>query len=289
MDMTFLRSLIAVVDAGAITGASERIHVTQPALSRRIRQMEAYFQADLLIRGQKGVTLTEIGRLVVAEGRVLVSRYDQLRAQVASLQGLEGGTVRIGGGATAVSFILPEAIAVFQRRFPGIRFHLKEAGSAEIARDVATGSLELGVVTLPVSPRDLDIHELRSDRIVLAAPAGHELAARAPVPVEDLGGYSFVGFEGGSAIRQLIDAALRDAGIETEVVMELRSIPAILRMVATTGNLAFVSSLGLEGQSAVVEIPVRDLRIERALAVVTGRGAHLSPAAQAFSTALRGT
>lgn len=286
MDMTFMRSFLAVVDAGAITEASERIHVTQPALSRRIRQMEEYFQAGLLVRGRKGVALTEIGRLVAAEGRILVSRYDQLRAQVASLQGLESGTVRIGGGATAVSFILPEAIAAFQRRFPGIRFHLKEAGSAEIARDVAEGSLELGVVTLPVSSRDLDIHELQSDRIVLAAPAGHELACAASIDVERLAGYSFVGFEGGSAIRQLIDTSLRDAGIETEVVMELRSIPAILRMVATTGNLAFVSSLGLIGQGAVVEIPVRGLSIERALAVVAGKGGHLSPAARAFASSL---
>ncbi|KAA3634408.1 MAG: LysR family transcriptional regulator, partial [Proteobacteria bacterium] len=121
MDLNLLRSFVAVVDAGAITEASERINVTQPALSRRIRQLEKWFQAELLTRGRKGVVPTEIGRLVVAEGRILISRYDQLRDQVASLQGLESGTVRIGGGATAVSFILPEAIASFQREFPGIR------------------------------------------------------------------------------------------------------------------------------------------------------------------------
>ncbi len=288
MDLDLMRSFLAVADAGAITEASERINVTQPALSRRIRQLETHFGAELLTRGRKGVALTEIGRLVAAEGRLLVGRFDQLRGQVASLQGLAGGSVRIGGGATAVSFILPEAIAAFQRDHPGIRFQLKEAGSAEVVRDVLDGALELGVVTLPVNSRELTIHALRSDRIVLVAPPAHPLTRRERVTVNDLGGHAFVGFEAGSAIRALIDAALREAGVTMEIVMELRSIPAILRMVATTGNLAFVSRLGLTGQGAVREVPVEGLRVERRLGVITRSGGGLSPAAEAFAARLRG-
>jgi DNA-binding transcriptional LysR family regulator len=288
MDLELMRSFLAVVDAGAITEASERVNVTQPALSRRIRQFEDQFRARLLTRGQRGVELTGIGRLVAAEGRILVGRYDQLLSQVASLQGLQSGTIRIGGGATAVSFILPEAIAAFQREFPGIRFHLKEAGSAEVARDVVDGALELGVVTLPVHSRDLTIRELRSDRIVLVARADHPLTRLARIRVNDLAGHAFVGFEDGSAIRALIDSALREAGVTMEIVMELRSIPAILRMVATTGNLAFVSRLGLSGQTEVRELEVDGLRVERRLGVIARSGGGLSPGAEAFSARLRG-
>ena len=283
-----MRSFLAVADAGAITVAAERINVTQPALSRRIHQLEEHFGAVLLSRGRKGVKLTEIGRLVATEGRVLVGRYDQLLGQVASLQGLAGGTVRIGGGATAVSFILPEAIAAFQRDYPGIRFHLKEAGSADVVRDVIDGALELGVVTLPVTRGELAIHELRLDPIVLVAPPEHPLARRRRVEVQDLAGHAFVGFEGGSAIRALIDAALRDAGVTMEIVMELRSIPAILRMVATPGNLAVVSRLGLTGQGAVRELDVAGLKVVRRLGVIARADGLLSPAAEAFSARLRG-
>ncbi len=283
-----MRSFLAVADAGAITAASERINVTQPALSRRIRQLEEHFGAALLSRGRKGVALTEIGRLVAAEGRVLVGRYEQLAGQVASLQGLTGGTVRIGGGATAVSFILPPAIAAFQREHPGIRFQLREAGSTDVVRDVVGGALELGVVTLPVTSRELTIHELRSDPVVLVAPTDHPLARRRRVAVGDLAGHAFVGFEAGSAIRGLIDGALRDAGVTMEIVMELRSIPAILRMVATTGNLAFVSRLGLTGQDMVRELPVKGLTVERRLGVIARNDRLLSPAADAFLARLRG-
>jgi DNA-binding transcriptional LysR family regulator len=286
MDLLLIRSFLAVSDAGAITDASANINVTQPALSRRIKQLESILGAELFIRGRKGVELTEIGRRVEQEGRLLVTRYDQLRAEVSRMQGLTGGTVRIGGGATAVSFVLPEAIAKFQSEHPEIHFQLKEAGSSEVARNVIDGALELGVVTLPVVFREFDVQPLMSDQIVLVARHDHILVQRENVTIEDLAGLSFVGFEAGSAIRQIIDNVLRDAGVEMNVVMELRSIPAILRMVATTGNLAFVSQLGLRGQVDVREIQMHELGMTRQLAIISKKGGRLSPAAQAFANVL---
>ena len=286
MELNLMRSLLAVVDAGAITAAADRVGLTQPALSRRIRQLEEEFGVALLSRGRKGVELTAAGELVAAEARVLVARYDGLCAQVAAHQRLEGGTIRLGGGATAVSFVLPPAIADFQRDHPGVRFHLKEAGSREVEQDVVSGRLELGLVTMPVHLRELTVKPLMADRIVLIARAEHPLANLQQVDVQALSGMSLVGFEAGSAIRHLIDAALREAGVEMNVVMELRSIAAIVRMVATTGNLAFVSRIGVENERDVRVLPVRGLAIRRELAVIARRGVVLSPAAEAFAKRL---
>ena len=105
--------------------------------------------------------------------------------------------------------------------------------------------------------------------------------------VADLADQAFVVFEAGSALREIIDSRLREVAARVNVVMELRSIPAILRMVTTTGNLAFVSRLGMEQRSDVVELAVPGLRIERRLAVIARRGMPLSPAAQAFRAHLR--
>ncbi|MGB5639205.1 MAG: LysR family transcriptional regulator [Sedimenticolaceae bacterium] len=287
MDLVLLRSFLAVAESGAITGAAERIGITQPALSRRIQQLEEQLGAELLVRGRKGAVLTGMGRLVQSEAQGIVARYDQMLETVSSQQRLEGGTVRIGGGATAVSFILPEAIAAFQAAHPQVRFHMREAGSSEIADDVVAGHLELGVVTLPVRDRELAVTPLTNDSIVLVARHDHPLAQRRRVRIIDLADQAFVAFEAGSALRQIIDSKLRDAGVEVNVVMELRSIPAILRMVSTTGNLAFVSRLGMEQQADVVAVPVQGLRIERRLAVIARRGITLSPAAGAFAKRLQ--
>lgn len=282
MDLTLLRSLLTVADTGSITTAADRLNISQPALSRRLQQLEDYLGAELMVRGRKGVELSMVGQLVATEARVIVNRFDNLRQQVQAHQQLDSGTVTIGGGATAVSFLLPQAITEFRADLPGIRFQLKEAGSREVARDIASGRLELGLVTMPVQTRDLDVRKLMTDHIVLVARRDHPLASKKQVESQDLIEHAYVGFEAGSAIRQIIDATLRASGVELNVVMELRSIPAILRMVATTGYLAFVSRISIENQSEIAEISVTGLAIERQLALVTRQGIPLSPAASAF-------
>ena len=286
MDLVLLRSLLAVAGAGTITDAAERINVSQSALSRRLQQLETDLGAELLVRGRHGIELTAVGRLAVDEGQAIVDRYDRLRESIGLHLDLRQGTVRVGGGATVASFLLPSAIAGFQARHPGIRFYVKEAGSREIAAGVSAGELDIGIVTRPVPARDLDIDDLFVDEIVLVTRSDHPFTGRR-VSARDLDGRSFVGFESGTAIRQIIDRALWAAGVRVEVVMELRSIPSILKMVATTGVLAFVSSVSLESEADLRAVPVRGLSISRTLGLATRRGVPLSTPAAAFAAHLQ--
>ena len=288
MDLILIESLLAVAEAGTITAAAERVNVSQSALSRRLQQLEIELGADLLVRGRHGVELTELGRTTARHGRSMLDRYELLRRDIAEHLGLRDGTVRVGGGATVTSFLLPAAIAAFQQAHPGIRFYVKEAGSHEVAAAVAAGELELGVVTLPIRVPDVEVADLVRDDIVLVGRSDHPLAS-GRVTARDLRGQTFIAFEPDSVIRHIIDRRLQSAGIEVEIAMELRSIPSILRMVATTQSLAFVSSLSLSTEPNVTVIPVRSLSISRKLGVVTRRAFPLSPAAQRFSEILRDT
>ena len=101
MDLVLLRSLLAVADSGTIGEAAVFLNLSQPALSRRIRVLEEEFGTELLERSGRGVVLTEMGRLVVREGRSLVERYDGLKEDVLRHLRLDAGIVRVGGGATA--------------------------------------------------------------------------------------------------------------------------------------------------------------------------------------------
>ncbi|MFO0644967.1 MAG: LysR substrate-binding domain-containing protein [Polyangiales bacterium] len=288
MDLLLLRSFLAVAEHRTITRAARALGLTQPALTRRLQLLEEDIGASLFERSRRGMSLTDAGRLVADEARVLVARYASMQEQVRARSSLETGVVRIGGGATAVSFVVPQAIARFQKQYPGVRFHVREEGSREVEADVRDERIELGIVTLPVHSREFEVVPLRRDRIVLVAAPDHPLARRRRVDVKDLAGHAFVGFEAGSAIRQLIDTALREADVEVNVQMELRSIAATLEMVAHTQSLAFVSQLGVEGRDTGVEVvEVRGLTIHRRLAVISKLGRPLSPAASAFSALLK--
>jgi DNA-binding transcriptional LysR family regulator len=288
MSMEHLRSLVEVARRGAITDAARALGLTQPALSRRIQLLEAEFGAPLLARSQKGVRLTDLGRLVETEGRRLLERYDHLKREVGAHLRLESGTVQIGGGATAVSFLLPPLIRDFRLEHADVVFQVKEAGSREIAADVVGERLELGIVTLPTESTELEVTRLRRDSIVLVGAKGHPLARKKRVSAAALNGSPLIGFEGDAAIRRLVDRALEEAGVRVEVVMELRSVQSILRMVALGLGLAFVSRLGVEAAGKGVQvIDVGGLKITRQLAVVHKRARPLSIAAEAFLERVR--
>ncbi|MBM4361245.1 MAG: LysR family transcriptional regulator [Deltaproteobacteria bacterium] len=290
MDLVLLESLLAVAEHGTLTRAARAVAVTQPALTRRLQQLEDAMGAPLLVRSKRGAVLTDAGRLVAAEGRQLVERWRRLRESVRAQQNLEAGLVRLGGGATAVSFLVPTTIAEFGALYPGVRFEVREEGSRAVEDDVVAERLELGIVTLPTRSRELEVRPLRRDRIVLVAGARHPLAGRRWIDVGALQGLGLVGFESDSAIRRLIDDALRGAGVTMNVQMELRSIAAILEMVARTQLLGFVSQLGVEGRGrelGVRVVQVRGLSIDRRLAVISKLGRPLSSAARAFAAMLR--
>lgn len=288
MSLDRLEALRAVARRGTVTGAAQALGLTQPAVTRRLQLLEEEFGAPLLDRSAKGVALTELGQFVEREGSQLLERYERIKSDVGARLRLEAGSVRIGGGATAVSALLPEVIRSFRERHPEVVFEVREAGSRDIAQAVEREELELGIVTLPVQGEGLDVAPLKSDRIVLVAPPDHPLARRARVVPADLRGAPLVGFEAGSAIRRLIDAALERRGVAMQVVMELRSIQSILRMVGLGLGLAFVSRSGVADDDPRIRVvPVQGLRIERTLAVVTRRGRPLSVAAGAFLAHLR--
>ncbi|MGH7162056.1 MAG: LysR family transcriptional regulator [Planctomycetota bacterium] len=288
MSLARLRSLAEIARRGGISPAAKALGLTQPALSRQIQLLEEQFGAALLVRSRRGVTLTDLGKLVEAEGRALLERYERLRETVQAHLRLERGTVRIGGGATAVTAILPEVIREFRREHADVVFHVKEAGSRAVEEEVLREEVELGIVTLPVTSRELDVAPLGSDEIVLVAARDHALAKRARVPAQALEGESLVCFERGSAIRRIIDRALEARGVRMRVVMELRSIQPILRMVGLGLGLGFVSRLGVDaGDRRIRVVDLTGLKITRTLAVITKRGRPLSLAAEAFLRKLR--
>lgn len=281
MDLTLLRSFLAVVEHGGVTEAAGHLGVSQSAMSRRLAQLQDEMGVALLERSGRGVVLTELGKLAFTEANSLVLRYDALKKRLADHLQLQAGVVRIGGGATAVGFLLPQRIASFRRQHPKVVFQLKEAGSRDTEDAVLRGDLELGVVTLPVRSTELAVRPWVRDRIVLVAGKGHPWAHKRKVVASNLDGQTIVGFEAGTAVRRLIDGALRQVNVQVNVAMELRSVGAILQMMEATQSLAFVSELAVgKGRTA---IHITGLDIVRDLALVWRGGRSLSPASERFS------
>lgn len=270
-----------------MTRAAHTLGVTQPALSAVVKKLEREVGAALLHRTGRGVQMTEAGRVFLAHADETLRRAETAVSAVRELVGLQSGSIRVGGGATATTYLLPPAIGLFRREHPGVRFYVREHGSSSIAGAVVSGELDLGIVTLPLKRSegaDLLTAALAEDELRLIAPPGHRLGDRKSFSWKDLEGERVVAFEAGSAVRELIDRSAGGAGVDLDVVMELRSIESIKRSVGAGIGVGFVSRFALDAHQPGASC--RDGKLVRSLAIAKPNDRGLSPAARAFEATL---
>ena len=283
MDVALLRTFLALARHGHMTRASRELHLTQPAVSAQLRKLEDSLGQPLFERTPKGMTLTEAGELWRLTAQNALSELEAGQRALDSLLNLERGALRVGGGATATTYLLPDALGRFHSRYPGIQLFVREQGSEIVLESVLRGELELGIVTLPLqasAKQPLHIEPWIDDELCLIVPPGHALSSRQVFAWRELEGQSLVLFEAGSAVRALIDERLREDAIRTDIVMELRSIEAIKQMVRQGIGAAFVSRQAL-GPSEHHLTPQRDA-LRRELALIWRTDHALSAAARAF-------
>ncbi|QOJ00533.1 MAG: LysR family transcriptional regulator [Phycisphaeraceae bacterium] len=297
MELTPMRYFLAIARTGHLTRAAREVGVTQPALSAMLRKLERELGSALVERTGRGVSLTESGRAFLRHAEDAVRAGERAARAVREIAGLEAGSIRVGGGATAVAYLLPPAVSRVRRAHPGLRFYVREAGSSAVASAVASGELDMGIVTLPViapGAEDLVKAPLVEDELRMIVPEGHRLAGRASFRWADLVGEDVVAFEAGTAVRQMIDRGAASAGVSLNVVMEVRSIESITSMVGAGIGVGFVSRFALAPADAAggrgtgaAGLSCRDGRLTRRLAVVRRRDRAPSPAAAMFEGVLR--
>lgn len=286
MELTPLRYFRTIANAGHMTRAARILGVSQPALSAVVRKLEEEVGAPLLHRTGRGVELTDAGRVFLRHADDAIRMSERAVQAVRELVGLERGSIRVGSGATATTYLLPPVVSAVRKKHPGLRFYIREAGSSAVAAAVNAGELDLGIVTLPIRPADaegLASIPLVEDELRLILPPRHPLAGRSKFRWKDLEGERIVGFEAGSAVREVLDRAAAGAGVALDVVMELRSIESIKSMVAAGVGIGFVSRFALrQGEGAVC----KDGRLVRRMAVVRRKDRTPGPAAAEFEREL---
>lgn len=274
-----LEQFVAVATAGTFTAAARRIHLSQPALTAAIQRLEHEVGAPLFDRGRHGAALTAAGRELLPRAQAALAAFADGKRAVAEITGLAAGEVRIGGGATAVTYLLPPILARFRRARPGIRLSVREGNTDELEQAVDDGSLDLAIITVdrhrrPTGPLDRLGRHADDELIVVAGPDTDARAA------------PWITFAPGSPTRALLLERLPTAS----VVMELGSIAAVKANVRAGIGLALVSRLAVASDLArgsLVEVPFRWAPVRRRLGVRHRGERHLTPAAAALLALLR--
>jgi len=275
----------AVARHQSFSRAADDLHLSQPAVSKHIRLLEAEWGARLFHRLGNRVELTDAGRILADYAERMAVLTEEARRVLTEMAGLQRGYLRLGASTTPGLYLLPEVLARFQGRYPGVEATLAIFNSAAVVRRVLTAEFDLGFVGAPAEAPGLQVRPFAEDEIVLIVPPGHALARSSGLAPELFAGATLLLREVGSGTRQLIEAHLAQLGIQPRRVMELPGCEAVKRGVAAGLGVSFVSrrSVTLEVAHNLVcapEIPA--LRFSRHLYALTRKDARPTAASLAF-------
>lgn len=287
-DLADLRAFLAVADMGSFRGASENLHLSQSAVSRRVDKLEEALGVELFSRTTRRVELTTIGRTFVHRARNVINEMESALLGIADVAERISGEVTIACVPSAVGYFLPSVIGEFHRLYPRIRVRLIDESSAEILLAVAQGDADFGVTYIGTQEPDIQFEPLLEERFVVACPRGHVLAKRKRLTWADLAAHECISLAQGSGNRFLLDQALANVEPKPQWFCEVRHVPALVSLVEAGLGLGVVPSLAMppKGHSSLVSITLEQPKVSRKIGIIRRRGRSLRPAASLFTTLL---
>ncbi|MFM0210846.1 LysR family transcriptional regulator [Paraburkholderia sediminicola] len=258
-----LITFAAVAEHRNISRAAVALHLSQPAVSGQLRQLQDEFGEPLYQRDGRGVRLTPAGEQLASYATRMRDTWRQAHAYRDALRGLEQGTLRIGASTTPASYLLPYLIADFHRRHPDVTLHTADGNTTEIVG--ALGSVDIAMIEGPVGvdlPPDTAVHAWREDEIVAIMPRTHPLAQASAADgvcinggraeMAALGPYPLVLREAGSAVRQIVERAFARAGVPMRVALEIAGVEGVKEAVRAGMGVGFVSAMSMRHEDGVL-------------------------------------
>lgn len=228
----------------SFTKAAETLHMTQPAVTFQVRQLEEYFNTRLFDRTHNRISLTPVGERVYTYAEQIFDLYAKMENSVKEITGDVSGVLLLGASTTIAEYMLPVLLGDFKRKYPDVRVHLRVSNTEGIVSMVEDNVIDLGVVEAPVNNKSLAVELCRMDQLVVVMPPHHELSGHTQVTAEELLKYPYISREEGSGTRDVITRYIEEQGQSCDsinLVMELGSSEAIKSTVGAGLGIAILS------------------------------------------------
>ncbi len=286
MNVTFrqLRVFEAVARHLSYTQAAQELHLSQPAVSMQIRQLEENVGLPLFEQIGKKIFLTEAGHEMYHYSRSIAGQLEEAEEVLEQLKGIQRGRLDISVASTANAFAT-RLLAAFARRYPGTTFTLDVTNRATLVRQLEENEKDLVIMGRPPAGMNLVAEAFMDNPLVVVAPPDHPLAREMAIPFERLASETFVVREAGSGTFIAMERFFEDHGMELTTGMQMTSNEAIKQAVEAGLGLGIVSIHTLELELEAGRLAVLDVEhfpILRHWYVVHRSGKRLSPVAQAF-------
>jgi DNA-binding transcriptional LysR family regulator len=266
------------------TRAAEELHLTQPAVSMQIKQLEASLGVALFEQLGKRIHLTEAGQEALTYARTVTQQLDELETVLNRIKGLSGGRLKISVATTA-NYFIPTLLGTFSRRYPDVTVTLDVTNRETLLRQLGENTVDLVIMGQPPAEADVEAEPFLDNPLVVVAPPDHPLAGRKKIPLKRLQEETFLVREPGSGTRIAMERFFSERGMRLKTGMEVGSNEAIKQSVQAGLGLGLLSRATIEQELALkrlVVLDIEDFPIMRHWYMVHRRGKRLSAATEAF-------
>ena len=285
MEVRDLQVFVSVAKHLNYTRAGEEVHLSQPSVSVRIKQLETELGVKLFEQLGKKVALTEAGQLLIPHAHRILTAVEDAEHAIKDLQGLQRGSLRIGASTTPGMYIIPRTIAWFKERYPQIEVQLGIRDTREIETGVVRNEFDFGFVGGHLAGDEIDVVPWLTDELVLIVPPSHRLARKKSLKTNDLANEKFIGRELGSATRAAVVSHFKGSDLQLQTIMEMENPESLKKAVQSGLGIAFISQFAVETElkaKTLLKLRIPKLEINRELKIVYRKDKHLSRAARTF-------
>ncbi len=271
-DITFqqMDAVIALVEEGSFSRAAKRMLLTQPALTKNIKNVEDSLGVLVVKRSNTGVTLTPEGKILYNYALRMMHLRDEMKTKISKLHKNTGGEIYIGASTIPANYILPRALSAFSKTNPDIRIYIKTADSEEAMNMVLDNEVEIGCIGKKPLNKKLTAEALWKDRLILAVPKLHLWRKKKSITLPELLNEPFVIREKGSATRDLFESCLKESKSislsQLNIRGELGSSEAIKEAIIAGFGVSVISIHAVErelSQGLLSEVPIAGCPMER--------------------------
>ncbi|CAG7628699.1 HTH-type transcriptional regulator CynR [Paenibacillus solanacearum] len=285
MDIRHLQYFVEVAKHRSFSKAAEKLFVSQPTISKMVKNLEEEVGTDLLLRSTKRkLELTDAGQVVFRQGQAILQSLQSIANELDAIKNRKTGTIRLGIPPMTGARFFSKVISGFHQKYPGIHIKIIEDGSKSLEKELQQGELDLAVLALPVSLDAFDCIAIVNDDLQLLVHPSHPFSAHETVTLSDLRCESFILFREGFHLHEVIPAECRKAGFEPTVICESSQWDFISEMVAENFGIALLPGTicRLLDQDRVRAIPLIEPSIPWHLAISWQKDQYLSYASQEF-------
>jgi LysR family cyn operon transcriptional activator len=282
-----LQYFLEVAQTLHFSKAAENLFVTQPTLSHQLSELENRIGMPLFDRTGGTVRLTQAGSILREYAKRSIDAVEEGCTALAELGGLQRGDLKLGVTQSFIRRQIPPIIAQFRSRYPAIQLHISDLNANQIERQLAEGTIHLGIAFVPATMEDTEVESILDERLVLLVNRNHPLASAGQVSWGELASYPLVLLNRSYSTRQMIDDYFSEAGVQQTVACETNTIDLMIGLAAATDLATILPEHAVDPSADMAVLSIIDPEPTRTSAIMWPRHRYRTLGALAFAEILK--